>query len=77
MPRWRRTGNLSRFQDFLLQKICQGTPGMTRFGNKARTAVMLPVELAEKISLESLSSGKTVSEIIVKVLCEKYKIQNN
>jgi len=72
MPRWSRAGTLTKFQDFLLEKVCQRTPGMTRFGNKARVAVMLPVDLAEKISKDAKLSGKTVSETIIRVLYSHY-----
>tara|TARA_B100000900_G_C20369459_1_gene629781 strand:+ start:399 stop:551 length:153 start_codon:yes stop_codon:yes gene_type:complete len=50
---------------------------MNRYGNKARVAVMLPVEVAEKISIESSVYDKSISELIVKVLCERYKIKTN
>ncbi len=77
MPRWTRSNQLTKYQDFLLQKLCSKTPGMNRYGNKARVAVMLPVEVAEKISIESSVYDKSISELIVKVLCERYKIKTN
>jgi|13_taG_2_1085334.scaffolds.fasta_scaffold13610_3 hypothetical protein len=73
MPRWERVDELTPFEEFLLKKLVKSTPGMTRYGNKVRVSVMLPVELALKVSKQSLNEEKTVSEVIVKGLCEKYK----
>lgn len=71
MPRWSRAEKLSTFQEFLINKICKNTPGMTRYGNRVRISVMLPVELAEKIAETSRLENKTVSEIVVSALKQR------
>jgi hypothetical protein len=66
--RWDRTTSLTIAQSRLLDGVCQNTPGMTRYGNRARVSVMLELELAVKIARLSKQSGKTVNQVILNLL---------
>lgn len=72
MPKWSRIKELEPSEELRLQKIVKDTPGMTLYGLRARVAVMLPVALAEHISEEVESREKTVGQIIVDILTEKF-----
>lgn len=71
MPRWKRKSEISAADFSKLSHLCDTTPGMTVYGNRARTSVMLPLEVATKISALSKMSNQTVNTIIVEIL-EKY-----
>lgn len=68
MPRWKRKSEISA-QDFSkLSHLCDSTPGMTLYGNRARTSVMLPLEVATKISALSKINNQTVNTVILEML---------
>lgn len=67
-PRWDRTSHMTVAESRMLDGVCQSTPGMTRYGNKARTSVMLPLELAKQISIKARLSNKTVNQVILDML---------
>ena len=71
MSRWSRQSKLGSYEKFVLRNLCEKTPGMVRYGNKARVTVNLPVELAQKIALLSKSQDKSISEVIIRMLQEK------
>lgn len=62
--RWDRVDHISPAEDRELTMITQTTKGMTRYGNRARASVMLPVDIARKISMLSKKKDKTVNQII-------------
>jgi hypothetical protein len=62
--KWKRVQKLSRVDDLALDSICKRTPGMTRYGNRARTSVMLPLDLAAKVALIAKLENKTVNQVI-------------
>ena len=51
-----------------LNSIVDSTPGLTRYGNRARAAVMLPVKAAKIVSFLAKQKGLTVSETIVSLV---------
>ena len=73
MVRWKRIRELSEFEMHKLKKITNTTQGMVLYGNKARVAVMLPLDLAERLSKESKNKDKTICHLIIEKLNEVYK----
>lgn len=67
-PKWKRLNEITEKEDILLQKTVDNTKGMVRYGNRARTAVMLPCDVAIYISslseIEQNSVGQTIVNII-------------
>ena len=72
-PRWKRIDTISPKDKDKLERITDKTPGMTLYGNRARTSVMLPLELAEIVSIRSKLENKTVNEVIVEMLSRQYQ----
>ena len=68
MGRWKRTDHISPVEEIELNKIIKGTKGMTRYGNRARTSIMLPLEVARQVSFMSKQSERTVSEVVVSMI---------
>ncbi len=66
--RWKRTSHVTPVESNKLDSVCKSTPGMTRYGNRARTSVMLPLEIAEKVSTKARLSNKTVNQVILDML---------
>ena len=66
--RWTRIDEISHLEDDALNRVITNTRGMTRYGNRARCSVMLPVELAKTVSSLSKKQNKTVNEIIVELI---------
>ena len=67
-PRWTRISQLTPVQEFELQSITTKTSGMSLYGNRARTSVMLPLELARIIAKEATERNCTVNQIMVEML---------
>ena len=65
MAKWSRITELSKEEMNRLNKVTSKTKGMTTYGYRARVAVMLPVNLAEKFSKQSLKEGKSIGQVIV------------
>ena len=60
----KRYSRISKISENELQKLCDlvvKTPGMTQYGHRARTAVMLPLHIAEQ---RSISVGQAILEIL-------------
>lgn len=74
-PRWKRIDTISPVDKDKLQRITDRTPGMTMYGNRARTSVMLPLELAEIVSVKAKTQNKTVNEVMVEMLEAHLTIQ--
>jgi len=66
--RWTRIDGISHLDDHTLNNVVLNTKGMTRYGNRARCSVMLPVEIAKTVSSLSKTKNKTVNEIIVELI---------
>jgi macrodomain Ter protein organizer (MatP/YcbG family) len=61
---WKRIDNVSVYDEHRLNNLVKKTKGMTRYGNRARTGIMLSVDNAEYIAKLSEKNGMTVSETI-------------
>ena len=72
-PRWKRIDTISPRDKNKLERNTDKTPGMTLYGNRARTSVMLPLELAEIVSVRSKLENKTVNEVIVEMLTRQHQ----
>lgn len=66
--RWTRIDEISPLEDHRLNTVISKTKGMSRYGNRARCSVMLPVEIAKTVSSLSKKENKTVNEIIVELI---------
>ena len=66
--RWTRISQLTPIEELELQQVTQNTAGMTLYGNRARTSVMLPLELARIIAKEAKERNSTVNQVIVEML---------
>ena len=66
--RWSRSRQLTEDESKALDEIVNKTPGMTRYGNRARTAIMLPLDVAKQVSFLSDFNNKSVSEVITDIL---------
>lgn len=66
--RWRRISQLSESEEAELFQITEQTSGMTMYGNRARTSIMLPLELAREISRQAKASECTVNQVVVDLL---------
>jgi len=62
--RWQRVDGLTPLEERELTIITNSTKGMTRYGNRARVSVMLPVDVAKKISMLSKKKDLTINQII-------------
>tara|TARA_Y100000593_G_C4274064_1_gene319038 strand:+ start:1187 stop:1417 length:231 start_codon:yes stop_codon:yes gene_type:complete len=73
MPaRFTRIDEISQKEARELKEVCKSTPGMQLYGHRARTAIMLPVELAKIVSAISHDDGKSVSEVINDILRKNF-----
>ena len=71
VPRWKRIDVLSLEEEQRLRELVTETSGMSFYGNRARTSVMLPLEIAEKIAQiakeKEISVGQAVVEILQRI----------
>ncbi len=67
-PRWSRISQLTPVQETELKNITEQTAGMSLYGNRARTSVMLPLELAKIIAEEAKRRNCTVNQVMVDML---------
>ena len=67
-PRWQRIDQLSIKEREKLLSITKQTPGMTLYGHRARTAVMLPLHLAELISVYANDKDISIGQAIIDLL---------
>lgn len=66
--RWKRISQLSDSEEAELYQITEQTSGMTMYGNRARTSIMLPLELAREISRQAKVCECTVNQVVVDLL---------
>ena len=66
--RWTRISQLTPVEEVELLNVTQNTAGMSLYGNRARTSVMLPLELARIIAKEAKERNSTVNQVIVEML---------
>ena len=66
--RWKRISQLSDSEEAELFQITEQTSGMTMYGNRARTSIMLPLELAREISRQAKVCECTVNQVVVDLL---------
>lgn len=66
--RWKRISQLTELEEAELFKITEQTSGMTMYGNRARTSIMLPLELAREISRQAKVCECTVNQVVVDLL---------
>ncbi len=66
--RYNRWNFLSLEEKRQLSETINNTRGMTKYGNRARTAVNMPIDVAIAISRLSHLTGKSVSQIVVDLL---------
>ena len=72
-PRWQRIDQLSQQEEKKLRALTTQTPGMTLYGHRARTAVMLPLHLAEFVSLYASKKEISIGQAIIELLeSQKY-----
>lgn len=66
MPRWNRTHKLDEDQSSMLKSLCEDTKGITQYGNRARSAVMLDHDVAWVASHMSaeISFGATLNTML-------------
>lgn len=66
MPRWKRTQQLTEEESTLLKSICTDTRGITLYGNRARSSVMLDHDVAWITShmSEDLSFGASLNTML-------------
>ena len=69
--RWKRIMDLPMNEEQELQQLADKTPGMTYYGNRARTAVMLPLSLAKRIAAIAMEKEITIGQVIVDLLEEQ------
>ena len=69
-PRWNRIDTITDDQRRRLDRICKKTSGMHCYGNRARMAVIVPVDMAEKISKMMLQTGLSASAVCCELLTE-------
>lgn len=67
-PRWTRIDKISPRDKAALEKLTKQTPGMSMYGNRARTSVMLPIDIAKVIAERVADERITVSEVIVSLI---------
>ena len=76
----KRYNRISKISDKDQQKLCDlvhKTPEMTQYGHRARTAVMLPLDIAEQVAQladqKSISVGQAILDIL-QICLENQKI---
>ena len=75
--RWTRISQLTPIEEVELQEVTQNTAGMTLYGNRARTSVMLPLELARIIAKEAKERNLTVNQVIVEMLIQLHSTETD
>lgn len=67
-PKWTRIDNLSDVEMEKLDVITSKTKGFTRYGHRARAAVMLPLSLAQLVSEHAQEKEISVGQAIIDLL---------
>ena len=68
LPKWKRIDVLSIQEEQRLRELIDATSGMSWYGNRARTSVMLPLDLAEKIAFIASQKEISVGQAVVEEL---------
>jgi len=68
--RFKRLSEITEKEEVLLEKTIKKTKGMVRYGNRARTAVMLPCDVAVYISTLSKINDSSISQTILDIIKE-------
>ena len=68
LPKWKRIDILSLEDERRLRSLITQTSGMSFYGNRARTSVMLPLEIAEKIAQIAKDREISVGQAMVEIL---------
>ena len=68
LPKWKRIDVLSLEDEQRLRELVRDTSGMSFYGNRARTSVMLPLEVAEKIAQMAKEREISVGQAVVELL---------
>ena len=67
-PRWKRIESLSEEEHSALLHLTDQTKGMTVYGKRARTSVMLPLSLAAHIAELARDRDVSIGQVIVDLL---------
>ena len=67
-PRWNRIESLSEEDQNELLLLTDNTKGMTVYGHRARTSVMLPLPLASHIAALAREKDLSIGQVIVDLL---------
>ena len=70
IKRYSRISQLSESEELQLNELVNDTPGMTIYGHRARTAVMLPLPLAREIAHRAKVESISIGQAIVNMLSE-------
>ncbi len=68
LPKWKRIDVLSLEDEQRLRELVRDTSGMSFYGNRARTSVMLPLDIAEKIAKMAKEREISVGQAVVELL---------
>tara|TARA_R110000824_G_scaffold129418_1_gene290670 strand:+ start:5725 stop:5955 length:231 start_codon:yes stop_codon:yes gene_type:complete len=68
MPRWNRIEELTEIEKKQLDTLVATTPGMHAYGNRARLAVMLPLDVAIEVAREMKRTGRSAGSVCGQLL---------
>jgi hypothetical protein len=68
MSKHTRINTISPEEEAYLSDLCEDTKGVTRYGNRGRTTVMLETDMLSIVADLSRSQGKSVGEIIGQIV---------
>ena len=71
LKRYSRISQLSEHEELQLIELVNETPGMTIYGHRARTAVMLPLPLAREVAQRAKMESISIGQAIVNMLNEQ------
>ena len=71
IKRYQRIAQLSMEEQERLTALVEQTPGMTLYGHRARTAVMLPLPLAQEVARLAEARSISIGQTIVNMLSEQ------
>ncbi len=70
IKRYQRIAHLSIEEQEMLSDLVEQTPGMTLYGHRARTAVMLPLPLAQEVARLAEARSISIGQAIVDLLSD-------
>ena len=71
MKRYSRISKIGEKEFEKLLQLVVKTPGMTQYGHRARTAVMLPLDVAEQVAHIAESRSISIGQAILEIIQEK------